>query len=153
MDVNKELFDLSLAFLPKKMKGKVKASLADKEPVKRRSSEHDEQVRFFKALETLSLTEQGLKFAFAVPNGNKRDAITGARLKQEGVKRGVPDIVIPVPRGKYHGLFIEMKVGKNKMSDFQIEYKNYLESVGYFFACCYGCEEAIDTLMKYLELK
>ena len=53
-----------------------------------------------------------------------RDIRTAANLKKEGVKRGVPDICLPVSRGKYHGLYIEMKAGKNKPSKEQKEWIN-----------------------------
>ena len=46
---------------------------------------------------------------FAVPNGGARDVITGARMKQEGQRAGVADLLLPVARGGYHGLAIEMK--------------------------------------------
>ena len=44
-----------------------------------------------------------------VPNEGLRSPVTGARLKVQGMKRGFPDLILPVPRGEYHGLFIEMK--------------------------------------------
>ena len=45
--------------------------------------------------------------------GGKRDAKTATILKRQGVKAGVPDLHLPVARGGYHGLYIELKVGDN----------------------------------------
>ena len=50
-----------------------------------------------------------LALLFHVPNGGTRDAVEGRHLKQQGVKRGVPDLCLPVPSGRYHGLFLELK--------------------------------------------
>lgn len=153
MKINKDLYDLHLAFLPKELNGKVKLDDTESPKQPRKNTEHDEQVQFFKALDKLALKEPGLRFAFAVPNGSARNVVTGARLKQEGVKRGVPDIVIPLPKGIYHGLFIEMKAGKNKMSDFQKEYFSYLEGVGYKCCCCYSSDEAVSEVISYIGAK
>lgn len=38
-------------------------------------------------------------YAFAVPNGGKRDAKTGARMKYEGAVRGVADLICSYPKG------------------------------------------------------
>jgi hypothetical protein len=92
-----------------------------------------------------------LKFMFAVPNGGSRNAIEAHNLKLQGVKSGVPDICLPLPKGKYHGLYIELKVEKNKTSKNQDEWLKYLENTGYKTALCYGFEEARKTILKYLK--
>src|SRR5258705_2513503 len=63
-----------------------------------------------------------LKWLFAVPNGGARDKRTGASLKAEGVKPGIPDMCLLVKRGQYAALWIELKVGKNKASEKQNEW-------------------------------
>lgn len=60
-----------------------------------------------------------LKLLFHVPNGGKRNAAEAARFKAMGVKAGVPDLCLPVARGGYAGLYIEMKYGKNKTTEKQ----------------------------------
>ena len=50
--------------------------------------------------------------AFAIPNGGARNAITGAMLKREGVKKGVFDVFIGWARNGKHGLFLEFKKQK-----------------------------------------
>jgi hypothetical protein len=87
---------------------------------------------------------------FAVPNGGARDAITGSRLKAEGVRRGTPDLVLAKPIGVHHGLYIEMKAQDGRESPEQQEFGKYLESVGYKFAFCYGAAPAIELIETYL---
>lgn len=90
-----------------------------------------------------------LKLAFAIPNGGHRDKITAARMKAEGAKAGVWDIFLPVPNGRWHGLFIEMKVGKNILTTPQKEFCEKLRD-DYDFSICYSWEQARDALIWYL---
>ena len=53
---------------------------------------------------------------FAVPNGGRRDAVTGARLKAEGVVAGVADLLLFVPTKQHHALCIEMKTATGRQS-------------------------------------
>lgn len=93
-----------------------------------------------------------LKFMYAIPNGGSRHPAEAKNLKKQGVKSGVPDICLPLPKGKYCGLYIEMKVGKNKTSDNQNEWLGYLKSKRYATAVCYGFEEARKTILNYIKL-
>lgn len=77
--------------------------------MRRRNDEHRIQAALFKWSRLASSRYPGLRLMFAIPNGGARDAITGAMLKAEGVKPGVPDIFLPVPVNGFHGLFVEMK--------------------------------------------
>lgn len=89
---------------------------------------------------------------FAVPNGGHRSKRTAAVLKLTGVKRGVPDIFLPVPRGEYHGLWIEMKsLAKSaRPSPEQREWLAYLNEAGYRAVVCRGFEAARDEIISYL---
>ena len=91
-----------------------------------------------------------LKLAFAIPNGGLRDKVTAARLKAEGAKAGVWDIFLPVPRGRWHGLFIEMKVGNNVLTTPQTDFISKLAD-NYAFMVCYSWEEARGALLWYME--
>lgn len=92
-------------------------------------SEHDEQTALFQALAYLPAA----KWVFAIPNGGLRNMQVAIKLKAEGAKRGVWDIFVPVARGGHHGLFIEMKFGKNKLTAEQTEFRQFVEEQGY---CC-----------------
>lgn len=71
------------------------------------------------------------KIIFAVPNGGKRNLFEALRLKKQGVLAGVPDLFIPEPTKEYHGLFIELKVGKNKLTLAQSEFIGWVHCRGY----------------------
>ena len=91
-----------------------------------------------------------LDLLFHIPNGGSRNKIEAAKLKAQGVKAGVPDLFLPAARGGYHGLFIEMKYGKNKPTDKQREWMAALNEQGYMAVVCYGFEDARNAIEKYL---
>lgn len=93
-----------------------------------------------------------LKYMYHVPNGGKRDIKTARALKREGVKAGVPDIVLPVARGGFYGLYIELKVNNNKPTGKQREYINFLQQQGYKAMVSYGWQEAREIIEEYLKL-
>lgn len=94
-----------------------------------------------------------LKWFFAIANGGSRHFLEAINLKRQGVKKGISDMFLPLPKGKYHGLFIELKVGKNKPTPEQKEFILYANANGYCSAVCYGSEEAIKLIESYLNLK
>lgn len=87
---------------------------------------------------------------WAIPNGGQRNAVVAAKLKAEGVLKGVPDLFIAVPRGEYHGLFVEMKAGKNKPTDEQCAVMGRLQGAGYKCAVCYSLDEFEKNINNYL---
>lgn len=113
-----------------------------------RKSEAEEQSALFQWAQYVP----ELEHMYAVPNGGSRHPAEAANLKRQGVKSGVPDICLPLPKGSYHGLYIEMKVGRNKPSENQEEWLAYLSSVGYKAVVCYGFEEAVKQLTWYVNL-
>jgi len=91
---------------------------------------------------------------FAIPNGGFRNTAEAAKLKWQGVRPGVPDLFIPVQRGGYGGLFIEMKRADGKPSDITKEQMEWLEQLndnGYMATVCFGFEDAIRTIDGYLK--
>lgn len=93
-----------------------------------------------------------LALFFAVPNGGKRNKFEAYRLKRTGVRAGVSDYILLAARGGYYGLALELKVGKNKLTDSQeIFFINAIEA-GYKTAVCYGAEAAIEELLHYLRM-
>ena len=115
--------------------------------------EADEQRAFFEWAACMQGKYPCLKWMHHIPNGGSRNKIEAARLKAQGVKRGVPDISLPYPSGKYHGLYIEMKYGKGKVRPEQQEFLEYASGVGYKTAVCLGMLEAVKVILAYLEEK
>lgn len=92
-----------------------------------------------------------IELLYHIPNGGSRNRIEAAHLKQQGVKAGVPDLCLPVARGEHHGLYIELKVGKNKPTENQKQWISKLREQGYRAEVCYGWEEASKVILSYLE--
>lgn len=99
---------------------------------------------------------------FHIPNGGSRHKAEAAKLKGMGVKAGVPDLLLPVKRGIYSGLFVELKKLKTVLksnresrekftSNEQDDWITYLKSQGFGACVCHGWEAARDTLIKYIE--
>jgi hypothetical protein len=86
---------------------------------------------------------------FAIPNGGARDPITGSRLKAEGVRPGVPDLMLAAKRKNYSGLFIEMKKHGNHPTTTQKGVIAYLLA-DYECNICWTADAAITTIKHYL---
>lgn len=72
-------------------------------------TEEEEQAILFRWAELSRATMPELEMLYHIPNGGLRSKTEAARFKAAGVKAGVPDICLPVARGEYHGLYIELK--------------------------------------------
>jgi len=115
-------------------------------------TEHAHQVAVFMWVQQTGIKQYPeLARLFAIPNGGLRHAAIANRLKMEGVKAGVPDLFLPVPRGGYSGLFIEMKrPGQLKAtSDKQDEWLGYLQQ-HYQTAICDNWRHAVTELLAYM---
>lgn len=121
------------------------------EQLAKSGKEHGEQSALFCWAADYSLIYPRIKFMFAIPNGGLRDPITAGRLRAEGVKRGVPDILLPVTNRSYAGLFIEMKRRKGgETSEFQDNYHEYLKSASYKVVTAHTWEKARDEILSYI---
>jgi len=112
-------------------------------------NEHELQVTYTRWLELQH--PHTFEIAYAIPNGGHRHYAVAKKLKAEGVKAGIPDYHIPVPRGKFHGMYIEFKVNNNKPTKIQKEKIKRLKEEGYCVHVCYCLEEAIDATNMYLD--
>ena len=82
-------------------------------------------------------------------NGVKMTKAQAGRAIAQGMLSGVPDLFLPVRRGGYAGLYIEMKWGKNTTTPNQKTYKADVESQGFLAKVCYSAKEAIEVIQKY----
>ena len=120
-------------------------------------SEHEEQVAFIEWCQRHEGRYPALRCLFAIPNGGARNIVVARKLKAEGVKTGVPDLFLPMPRSPhgggriYAGLFVEMKRRKGgTLSKSQRWWKARLEACGYRVEVCRGWEEAARVVTEYL---
>ena len=116
----------------------------------RKRSEATEQERLISWAGWQHNTYPELKLLYHVPNGGSRNTLEAANLKRQGVKAGVPDLCLPVARQGHHGLYIEMKWGKNKVTENQSQWLEELRQQGYKAVVCYGADEAIRVIEEYL---
>lgn len=70
-------------------------------------------------------------YLLAIPNGGARDAREGARLKAEGVKPGVSDLLLPLRRHGFGGLWIELKAPRKKPDWRQRAWLDRMAKAGY----------------------
>lgn len=94
-----------------------------------------------------------LAWLFHVPNGGQRSAAVAGKLKAQGVKPGVPDLCLPVPRFGKHGLWIEMKTQDGQVRKPQKAWIAFLREAGYRVEVCRSFEEALAVLVGYLDPK
>ena len=99
-----------------------------------------------------------LRWLHAIPNGGARGRAQASRLKAEGVKSGVADLMLPVARRGYHGFYIEMKTPKAfqkgelwGMSDTQAEFRDFVIEANYLHQIHASWWSAASALDWYLE--
>ena len=98
------------------------------------------------------MANRGIKF-FAIPMGGSRHIAEAVKLKACGAMPGIPDLMIPVARKSYNGLFIELKRVKGGVVSFNQTY--WLESLtkeGYLAVVCRGADEAIAVIEDYFKV-
>lgn len=96
-------------------------------------------------------------FLFAIPNGGPRSAISGKRLKDEGLLKGVWDMMLCVSMGTHPGLIIEVKVPRRRNTRYggltgdqyvwgsaMSERENWAQLVGY------STQELLDGVEQYM---
>lgn len=93
-----------------------------------------------------------LGLLFHIPNERRCTPQQGRLLKAMGVRSGVPDLFLPVARGGYHGLWIEMKTEDGTATPEQNWWGDRLLAQGYFWEVCHGWESAVRVLEWYLSL-
>ena len=93
-----------------------------------------------------------LRWLYHVPNGGSRDSAEAIKLKNLGVKRGVSDLCLPFPHGRYHGLYIEMKYGRNRTTKEQAEFLRDMRDAGHCVAVCHDAQSAAGLIEQYVNL-
>jgi hypothetical protein len=132
-------------------------------PTKRRK--HTESAMQRALIRWWSVACRGFKLPeevlFAIPNGGLRGAKEGHFMRLEGVRKGVPDLMLAVGRfsrikpdwhveERIHGLFIELKTHTGRLSVEQECYHGILRAAGYRVEVVRSFDEAIKAITRYL---
>lgn len=115
-------------------------------------SEHSEQCVVIQWAKVHESQYPELEILFAVPNAGKRSIGAARYYLDEGMRSGVPDVWLPVPKNNWCGLVIEMKFGKNKTTPNQDWWLDHLAQYGWKTAVCYSAAEAIKVISDYLNI-
>lgn len=128
---------------------KMQQDEAEKPKRRLRSEEHRLQCACVKWFRAMYPKQAGL--LYAVPNGGRRDKVTGRVLKDEGVMAGVSDMNLDLPNRFYHGLRIEMKTLKGRQQESQREFQRNVENAGYKYAVCRDLDSFIRLVTEYMK--
>ena len=90
---------------------------------------------------------------YSIPNEGSRSPANGARMKAQGRRAGVADLMLAVPHEPYHGLFIEMKAGKGKQQDSQKEFEQAVTAQGYKYVVITTLDDFITLVDGWLSQK
>jgi hypothetical protein len=122
------------------------------------ASEHDEQAALFEWKQRMIGQWPELAMLYANVNGQYRPG----QRPEPGLMAGVPDVALMVPveqepyENWYHGLFIELKRRDRRgeknggLSVAQIDWIERLRDYDYRVAICYGWQEAVQAIGRYL---
>jgi hypothetical protein len=115
------------------------------------SSEHEEQKALIEWVQRAAKSRPGLARLYAIPNGGHRGKAAAGKAKAEGVRKGVLDLCLPVARGGWFGLYVEMKAKKGgQVSPEQHDELGLLLMSGYLCRVARGTEAAMEILNWYL---
>ena len=114
--------------------------------------EADEQKLLFEWMEYAEVLYPELQLCFHIVNEGARSYRYGHELRKQGMKAGVPDVCLPVPRGGYGALYIEMKrTNGGRVSEAQKWWIDKLNAAGNLAVVCHGFDEAKDAILAYLQ--
>ena len=118
------------------------------------SPEHRMQVALFKWIRNPATLKKypELHLASSSLNGVRLSPSQAAKAKAAGMLAGEHDIRLPVARGGYTSLSIEMKAGTGVPSKKQLEYGERLEAEGGFVRYCWDWLEAKQVIEEYLAM-
>ena len=93
-----------------------------------------------------------LEVLYHIVNEGKRSLAEGAKLKREGLRKGIPDLALPVPSacGNYCGLYIEMKTESGIVSEDQKKVIGNLRKYGNRVVVCRTAKKALHVIMEHL---
>ncbi len=112
---------------------------------------HQERIFTMVALYVHRMPE--LAALFHVPNGGYRHKAEAAALTRRGVKPGVCDLWLPIPRGGWAGLVIELKRFRSgQPTPEQKAWLELLAAAGWKAVLCRGWRAAWREIWRYVHL-
>jgi len=115
------------------------------------ATEHAEQATLIGWCAVLAPRIPELGLLYAIPNGGARDVRVAVQLKAEGVQAGIPDLHLPVARGGWHSLYLELKRTRGgRVAPEQATWHTALLAQGNDVRVCRGWVEAATVLLIYL---
>jgi len=115
--------------------------------------EAQEQRAFFVWLRLHAQQFPELRWVHAIPNGLWLGPKRGGEAVELGLTAGVWDVFVPMPSSECHGLYIELKAGRNGLTKQQAAFQAALEPLGFRFVICRSWIEAANTVAEYLGLE
>lgn len=115
-----------------------------------RIREDEELIKFFDWLAWQEKQEPMLRIIHHVANERRASWAAGKRLKRKGVRKGILDVSCPIPRGRYHGLYVELKIRPNKLTEDQVEVMKILHGLGHCVRVAWSGDELIGIVKEYL---
>jgi len=116
-------------------------------------SEFDEMCAIVKWARSVGYAYPELDLLNSSMNGVHLSKAQAGKAKAAGMVAGWPDLNLPVARGGFHGLYIELKVGRRKPEPHQEAILNALAAQGHCCQAIWGSRRAIDFIIDYLEEK
>lgn len=90
------------------------------------------------------------QICFAIPNGSRRDKITGAILKKEGVVSGCPDMILLKQSNGFGSLCIEFKTQIGRQSENQKLWQQSAETAGNKYVICRSFDQFRTEIENYM---
>lgn len=90
------------------------------------------------------------QYIYHIPNESVGGMGWTVRNRQMGMRKGVPDLCLPIPMNGYHGLYIELKTITGRASAEQKRWIEALNTFGYKACICKGFNETISILKEYM---
>ncbi|AOJ09631.1 hypothetical protein [Burkholderia mayonis] len=120
----------------------------------RAQPEFDSQVALFEWARMPNVVRSlpGLDLLEGSMNGVKLTAAQAGKAKAAGMLKGSHDVRLPVARGRWIGLSIELKAGKGMPTDEQLAIGTRLEAEGWRVHFIWDWLEAVRIITEYLSL-
>lgn len=116
-----------------------------------KQNEFKEQCEVFRWAKMQECIYPHLKFLHASLNGVRLTAGQSKKMSLAGMRRGVADICLPFKNKHYTQLFVEMKFGRNKLTEDQAKFERFVCAGGANYVTAYSAFEAIEEITKYLK--